>query len=437
MRISTAWAQQNSINAMNSQQAKLANLLQQLSSGLKINTPADDPAAAAKVLDLNMSIDQTNQYQKNIATAQGRLNIEGSALTSATSILNRAQELTTQAMNPTMNSSDMLSIKTEVDQLMQQMAGVANTKNANGEYIFSGGQALAPSFIQDPITGTYGYQGGTQQRVLQISQNRQISDSDLGGNVFQNIKSSSPAADQNGNRSVFDTLKSLSDSLAGTFASTPGAITGSSLSSYGFDYTLTTAKFNLVSTSPVMPATVPATTVSTASAIDLTGKKFTSLAALVTEINNQSPTGIKAQANGSRLEFVTTGTGSTNSVQINNTTGTFLSDTGFTNGQTKAGSDLPLTNVFQTLMGNVLTDIATAQDSFLQAQTSVGTRLNALDSQSSQNGKFVLDAQTTLSQTQDLDYADAMSKFQLETIALQASQQAFAKVKGMSLFNYL
>jgi flagellar hook-associated protein 3 FlgL len=470
MRISTAWAQQQSINAMNSQQAKMNQTQQQLSSSLKITAPADDPAGAVKVLDLNGTIAKTTQHQSNIATARGRLNIEESALNTSVGILDRAKELTIQGMNATLNASDRLSIKTEVDQLIQEMAGAANTQNANGEYIFSGDLATIPSFAQNSTSGEYVYQGGPQQRVIQIAPARQIADGDVGANVFGNIKSSSPAADQNGNRSIFTTLQALSKALASptpTLKADPGIITGARFLRYGLDYTHATTQFSLTATAEnIAPATVPPTkaVLSQSPTIDLSGKNFASVNDVVTEINKQlaaipltaadvSPNtsltpnpspgafsdAIQARSNGNSIEFVSVGTGTGSSITINNVSGTFLTDAGFSSGQTKSGADLPVApaDVVQSQLGNVLTDLGYAQDSFLQAQTSIGTRLNALDDQESQNAKFVLDTQATLSQTQDLDYAQAFSNFQMQTVALQASQQAYAKVKGLSLFNYL
>jgi Bacterial flagellin N-terminal helical region. len=155
MRISTAWAQQLSITAMANQQSKLANLQQQLSTGVKVSVPADDPGAAARILDLDKTITKTNQYQNNIATTRGRLNIEESALATSGGILDRARDLTIQAMNDTLNSNDRLGIKTEVDQLIQQLAGVANTQNANGEFIFSGDLSNVPAFTKNATTGNY------------------------------------------------------------------------------------------------------------------------------------------------------------------------------------------------------------------------------------------------------------------------------------------
>lgn len=451
MRISTAWAQQLSVNGMANQQTKLAKIQQQLSSGLKVSAPAEDPAAAVRVLDLDSTIAKTNQYQSNIATVRGRLNIEDSALETSGNLLDRAKELTIQGMNDSLSSSDRLSIKIEVDQLIQELAGVANTQNANGEFIFSGHLSKAPAFVEHPTTGEYVYQGGPQQRALQISPTRQVADGDLGFDVFENINSSSPAADENGKRSIFNTLKSLSVSLSATFDATPGVITGDRFLRYGLDYNnppqaLGATTFDLVSSVEQLPATVPPTLSSHTSTIDLSGKSFANVDALAAEVNKQlaatgssAPAAIQARSNGNRIEFVSLAPGAGNSVQINNRSGTFLTDAGFSNGQSKAGADLPVApvQVFQKQLGDVLTDLDAARSSFLEARTSVGVRLNVLDSQESQNEKFILDTKSTLSETQDLDYADAISKYQLQSTALQAAQQTFAQVKKLSLFNYL
>ncbi|MDZ4152845.1 flagellar hook-associated protein FlgL, partial [Methylicorpusculum sp.] len=158
MRISTAWAQQLGVNAMQAQQAKMSKTQMQLSSGLKQLSPSDDPSAAARVLDLEKSIEKTSQYQANIFATRGRLNIEESALESSENVIIRAKELTVQALNGTLNASDRLAIKQEVDQLIQELAGLANTKNTNGEFIFSGDLSNEPTYAMDPDTGKYVYQ---------------------------------------------------------------------------------------------------------------------------------------------------------------------------------------------------------------------------------------------------------------------------------------
>ncbi|MDI1229716.1 MAG: flagellar hook-associated protein FlgL [Methylobacter sp.] len=430
MRISTAWAQQLSVNAMGKQQTELAKVQQQISSGRKVSTPAEDPAAAVRVLDLDKTIAKTEQHQSNIATVRGRLNLEESALETANNIMFRAKDLTIQAISSaTLNDSDRLSIKFEVDQLIEQLAGVANTQNANGEFIFSGDLSTVPAFTKQAATGEYVYQGGTQQRALQIGSSRQVADSDLGSTVFDNITSSSPAADENGKRSIFNTLKALSDGLGASLNPTSGEITGDRFLRYGLDYSAATVKFDLVANPG--PVTAP---------IDLSNKlAFAGIEDVIAEINAQLTAGgfnsaMQARSNGNRIEFASVATGAASNIQINNTSGTFLTDAGFTEGQNQAGV---VAQTYQSQMTSVLGDLDAALGRFLETRTSVGARMNALDNQESQNEKFVLDTTTTLSETQDLDYADAISKFQLQSIALQAGQQAFAQVNKLSLFNYL
>ena len=84
-----------------------------------------------------------------------------------------------------------------------------------------------------------------------------------------------------------------------------------------------------------------------------------------------------------------------------------------------------------------LDDVSSALDKMLTVEASVGARLNALDSQEELNAGFILEMKTVLSATEDLDYAEAISKFNLQTVSLQAAQQAFTQVKKLSLFNYL
>lgn len=442
MRISTAWAQQLGVNAMQAQQAKMSKTQMQLSSGLKQLSPSDDPSAAARVLDLEKSIEKTSQYQANIFATRGRLNIEESALESSENVIIRVKELTVQALNGTLNASDRLAIKQEVDQLIQELAGLANTKNANGEFIFSGDLSNEPTYVMDPDTGKYVYQGGVHQRALPIGPERQVADGDLGSNVFENIASVSRYKNEDGKRSIFNTLQALSDSLAGDFKPQQATITGDRFLRYGL---AAGSSFDLVSDG------------GTAS-IALTAE-FTDLDALVTEINSQieaqgMKNSMQARTNGNKVEFVSLTTGINSTIKIQNANDFFLDNAGFEEGQSNAADNVFLNEddlrlnkpeirrfsteeVYNANLGNVLTDLDSALDSFLQARTSVGARLRALDDQESQNDKFIIDTRSTLSATQDLDYAEAISRFNLQQMSLQAAQQAFSQVQRLSLFNYL
>ena len=311
MRISTSWAQQTSVNSMLNQQSKLNQTQMQMNAGKKILTPSDDPAAASRIIDLNQSIKQTEQYQSNINAASQRLTLEDGVLQSSFDILNRIKELGVQGLNATYNSDDRATIATEMEELNKQLVGYANTQNANGEYLFSGFKSTTQPFSKDPNNaGAYSYAGDTNQRSIQIGETRQIADGDPGNNVFGTPTGGGPSP---------------------SAVLVPGSITN------------------------------------------------------IFEAIDQFAKDLRANAPN------------------------------------------------QASLG----DVSSALGKILNAQSSVGARLNALDSQEGFNTDYVLNTKTVLSETEDLDYAEAVSRFTQQTVALQASQQAFAQVKKLSLFNYL
>ena len=546
MRISTSWAQQLGVNAMNAQQVKMSKTQMQLSTGLQILTPSDDPAAAVRILSLQETIAQTTQYQDNIAMVRSRLSIEEGSIDTAENILFRAKELTIQALNSTLTPQDRLAIKAEIDQMLEQMVGVANTKNSNGEYIFSGDLSTTPAFAWDPQVDSYVYQGGVNQRVLDIAAERRVADGDLGFNVFQNIDSVSQEAnatiDEDGTnnfaelnkRSIFDTLQALSFALESSYEIPEAVISGDRFMRFGVDYSAGAESFTLSSDLGSSVITLPAA-------------QYTSLDQVVDAINTTNAAAltainVEARSNGNQIEFVSLTQGKDSSIEITAAggSGLFLTDFGFASGETGNGVDLggvltgtksstflnyatsPATfelndeignkqtislntnyashaalildiqtqitgspidgrieidstanpiefrsvstggsasvqikqlngdflkntgfvsgdtgRVFSKTANDVLDDIDLALDNFLTVRTTVGARMRALDDQEFQNEKFVLDMRTTLSAVRDLDYAEAISRFNIELTALQAAQQAFSRVQSLSLFNFL
>jgi flagellar hook-associated protein 3 FlgL len=309
MRISTSWAQQTAVNSILDQQSRLQRTQMQLSTGKKMLTPSDDPAAAARIIDLNQGIKQTEQYQSNINTARHRLTMEEGVLQGATDILQRINELGIQGLNGTNSPNDRINIAVEMESLNEQLVNLANTQNANGEYMFSGFKSATQPFNKDASNvGAYFYAGDTNSRPIQIDTGRQIADGDPGINVF-------------------------------------GIPTGA------------------------LPATVPAAG---------------SIANIFEAIDK------------------------------------FAADL-------RANAPNPAS----------LGDISKSLDKVLSTRSSVGARLNALDRQESINSDSVLNTKTVLSATEDLDYAEAISKLNQQTVALQAAQQTFTQVKKLSLFNYL
>jgi flagellar hook-associated protein 3 FlgL len=70
-------------------------------------------------------------------------------------------------------------------------------------------------------------------------------------------------------------------------------------------------------------------------------------------------------------------------------------------------------------------------------RSKVGARLNAIDNQSATNEAAIVALETNRSSIEDLDYAEAAAQLNLQLVALQAAQQSFVRIQGLSLFNYL
>lgn len=308
MRISTSWAHQTSVNSMLNQQARLQQIQMQLSSGKKLLTPSDDPIAAGRVIDLKQSIAENEQYQSTIDSARNHLSMEEGVLKSAGDVLQRLNELGIQGLNDANSASDRAAIADEMDQLGEQLLGLANTQTLNGDYMFGGFKNTSAPFSKDTGNpGAYTYAGDSNLRSVQIDKSRQIVDNDIGSDVF----------------------------------GMPTGTTGS------------------------VPA--PGSINNIFEAID----KFSA----------------DLRAN-----------------------------------QPNSGS---------------LDDIKRSLDKVINVRSSVGVRLNALDRQEEINGDTTLEMQSILSQTEDLDYADAISQFSQQSVSLQAAQQTFSQVKKLTLFNYL
>ncbi len=433
MRISTAYSQLSNVNALLEQQVKLAKTQQQLSTGLKQLKPSDDPIAAAKILEFNVEIDQLNQFQRNIDTVRERNVLEESSLQSAENVLFRAKELTIQAANGTLTSNDRLSIKSEVDQLLDNLLSIANTKNANGEYIFSGYLTDTKPFVWDTVLNAYDYQGTDNQRTIQVNESRRIADGDPGSSVFENITSvSQDASLKNNTRSIFNTLKALSNALTGSFSDPNAVIQGKQAVNTPLTLVAgTTVTLN----NDLAAAPITINLAGTYNTIDDLVNVFNSDVAL-------NGAGIKAQSNGQFLEFISTTQGAVSSISLTAISANFATETGFNAGDTGNGINLlpPITQpgqLFNTISDEILTDLDNALESFLQARSAVGSRLRTIDNQEEQHETFIFNLQTTLSEIQDLDYTEAISRFNLQNIVLQAAQQSFSRVQNLSLFNFL
>ena len=200
MRVSTSMMQRLAVEAMLTRQRELSDTQLQLATGRRILRPSDDPSGSAQALSLAQEVDLTEQFQRNASSAQSRLQIEEGVLVAVGDSLQRIRELAVQGLNDSLGPQDRASVGTEVRERLDELLQLANTKDGNGEYLFSGFKGHTPPVV-DAGSGVFVYQGDQGQRHLQISPTRQVPVSDTGFELFMNLPHSS-----GGNQDVFTTV---------------------------------------------------------------------------------------------------------------------------------------------------------------------------------------------------------------------------------------
>ena len=403
-RISTANITQRVIDAMLRQQTKVSDTQQQLSTGRRVLTPSDDPASATRVLGLNQALETVQQYQSNIDRAKSRLETEEGVLNGVTNLLQRVRELSVQGNNDTLSKTDTTAIAAEIRQLQDQLYAMANTRDSNGEYIFSGYQSGTKPFT-NPATGSYVYNGDLGQRQLQVSPDRQVADGDNGFELFVNVETAAFAA------------------VSGVAITDLAAIADG-------DITIDGGNGN----GPVSIGALPAAATA--------AERLQQLIDAANSIKER--TGVRATVDaGGALELSVVG-GSGISIALG--VGA-AAKSGLTAGNTPT-TTTPR-NILETLhqlatelennrpVDRYIGDVDLALDSVINTRTFVGGRLNAIDEQHEVNADLELSLESHKSAEEDLDYAEAIARFERQMTALQAAQQSYVKIKGLSLFNFL
>ncbi|WP_348270019.1 flagellin [Edaphobacter paludis] len=124
-------------NNLNQTQNSLQNVLQQLSSGSRINSGADDAAGLALADGLHANEAALNQSSQNASSGVGLLQTADGALSQVTNLLNRAVTLATEASNGTLNSSQVSSANQEYQNILTEIGNIGSTTNFNGNSVFS------------------------------------------------------------------------------------------------------------------------------------------------------------------------------------------------------------------------------------------------------------------------------------------------------------
>jgi flagellar hook-associated protein 3 FlgL len=394
MRISTLGFQTSASQQMQNLQAQIAQTQQQLSTGKKLQTAADNPAGMAQVDQLNAQLSASQQFVANGNSATANLQLEAQSLTTATNTLQSARDLAVEANNSALTATQRQDIATQLQQQLQDLIATANQTNGNGDYLFAGNASQTQPFAQSAGGVTYAGSGSVSQ--IQISANQRISGGDTGASVFMDL----PAG--NG---TFTTAAAGANT--GTGSITPGTVTNAAAwvpDTYQIRFTSAT-QYQVTNSAG---AVVTSGTYSDGNSVSFNGIAVT--------LNG-------APAAGDQFTVAPAGTASV-----------FSTLSGLiTTLNTANLNPAQLT----TRINGALQQIDGALNNFNSVQASVGARLNSITASQTSAQSLQTSLTTDVSSLTDVNYAQATTQLSTEELALQAAQQSYASIASLSLFNYI
>jgi flagellar hook-associated protein 3 FlgL len=393
MRISTVGFQNDAVAQMQALESAIAKTQSELSTGLQIQNAADNPTGMAQVNELNVQLSASQQYVTNGNAASANMKLEEQALTQATTVLQSAQDLAVQANNSSLSASERQNIAAQLQQQLQELVGIANSTDSNGNYLFAGYASSTQPFAQ--AGNSVSYTGADAVNQIQISANQRISAGDTGASVFMN----NPAGNGTFTTAAASTNTGTGSIDAGSVTSPTAWVPGT----YTISFTSPTA-YQVTNSAGIV-----------------TSGTYTSPGTIAFDGVQVTVSG--APAAGDSFTVAPAGNASVFSTVSNLIT--TLNSTTLNQGQ------------MTTAINGALEQLGGAITNMDNVQASVGARIDAINSSQSTAQSEQTDLQASISQLSNVDYTAATTQLSTEEVGLQAAQESYASLAKLSLFNFL
>ena len=218
MRISTSQFFESTSATYQNNFSSVIKTQGQIDSGVRIQTAADDPVGAARLLQLQQQKDMLAQYSTNMNSIKSSLGAQEAVLDSINNSLQKASELALGAGSGK-SDADRLAIANELGSIEEQVFSLLNSKDAAGNYMFSGSKTDTPPYTRNN-DGTYSYQGDDTQLNLKVSDTLTLASSDTARSIMEGATNTGrtqatfvPGVDANGEPTVNDGKLSVSAGL--------------------------------------------------------------------------------------------------------------------------------------------------------------------------------------------------------------------------------
>ncbi|GAB1072183.1 MAG: flagellar hook-associated protein FlgL [Shewanella algae] len=401
MRISTSQMYQQNLNSILQKQTDTNRILEQLSSGKKVNTAGDDPVAAIGIDNLYQQNALVQQYLKNVDYSKNHLSMAESKLGSAETLVTSIREQMLRAVNGTLAPSERQMIADELRGSLDELMSIANTQDESGNYLFSGYSTDTQPFAFD-ASGNMVYSGDSGVRDALVAQGVAMGTNIPGDSAFMKVP--------NG------------------------------LGDYGVNYLASqTGDFRVLSAKIDNPA---------AHVADTYTFNFTDNGAggVDLEVLDSGGTAVANVAN-----FDASNPVSFNGIEVK-LDGTPAGGDSFT---MEPDAEVPIFDTIQQAidlledpnrvntpegkaeLAQLLNNVDSGLNQLSVARGGAGNNLKSLESYSSNHTEEELVNKSALSLLEDLDYASAITEFQKQQLALNAVSNVFSRVGSVSLFDFI
>ena len=402
MKISSSLLFDQATKNIQTAQSDVSRSRERIASGKSLVRASDDTSKVRSIEILKSQQRKVESYDKSMNFLMDRYKLEESVLGSASDILIRLKDLAIQAANDSFSSSDRDIIAIEVESLRDELLAISNTRDVEGNFVFSGSKSDTKPFLIDNSTGVVEYAGDNRRLLTAVSDSRTLESNTDGTQVFQPVTRTSTTFDLGGINDAGNYNFRVGDSVIEFDVVTPISVSALKTS-------IESALINSAISSNV---TVELINGEPKVELTLTGQAGVALSGIdVTQSDGDStPVNVvikEASADG--VAFFT-----------------MLADF-----HSALKSDV------RSDIGRAISELTSAQENIAGSLGLIGSKLNTIERQQDINADLGLRVDQMLSNEEDLDYAKAVTQFNAELVRLEATQASFAKIAQLSLFQFI
>ena len=402
MKISNSYLFDQATRNIQTAQSDVSKSREQIASGKSLVRPSDDTSKLRSIEILKSQQHKVESYKNSMNSLTDRFQLEESVLQSASDILIRLKDLAIQAANDSMSSSDRDIISTEVNSLKDELLSIANTRDVEGNFIFSGSKTGSQPFKVNGTTGEVSYEGDNRRLFTSVSDSRMLQSNTDGTQVFLPVSRTTTEF----------TMSGVESAGAYNFR------IGDSVLEFNVEEPLSDAKIkasieeSLLSSSIDGKVSVVVANGKAAVQLTLTGQAGIALSGIEVTQDDADSTPLNVSVSSTNVVGV-------DFFKMVSDFSTALS------GNTRSNID------------RAISELSSAQEKIAGSLGEIGSKLNTLERQKDINADLGLRVDQMLSSEEDLDYAKAVTQFNAELVRLEATQASFAKVAQLSLFQFI